>query len=254
MKFSGERLVPGSACLETMIAHELARLSHFRSWFEGRRILDAGCGAGYATAFVCENGAYMAVGVDLSEESICYAKTHYSRDSLVYGVMDCMRMGFVAECFDFVYSLDVIEHLADTEAYLSEIARVLRPGGVFLLSTPNRLVSSSKRSAPSWPFHVREFSASELREALASHFEKVTLWGEHVPVYEDHPVRRITGSRLSHIKHYLPARLRVGIASTIKWLIKPTLTPEDIVLTEDIESAPILVGLCQKEPGLSVLW
>lgn len=83
-------------------------------------------------------------------------------------------------------SFQVIEHFADPSAYLTEIARVLRPDGVALLSTPNRLQSDGEN-----PYHPREYTAGELAILLGGRFERVDLHGIHAvgPAARYHAVR-----------------------------------------------------------------
>jgi len=247
VKFTGERLVPGIPSLENMIAEELARLNFIKEQFVGKLVLDAGCGVGYSSAFIAESGARRVVGVDISSEAIQYAREHYKLNNLEFEVMDCTSLGFLNESFDFVCSLDVIEHLDDTAKYLSEIHRVLKTGGIYYLSTPNRNATSLKGKKPSWAFHVKEFSLHELREVLGTHFSQVDIWGDFVPIYEEHPIRKLTKSPLSKIKHFIPARIRVGFSSTVRCLIKGNLRVEDVVFTRDsLEDRWIFLAVCAK--------
>ena len=67
---------------------------------------------------------------------------------------------------DAVVNFQVIEHLWDQQQFVAECRRVLRPGGLLLMSTPNRLTFSPGRDTPLNPFHTRELSAAELTELL----------------------------------------------------------------------------------------
>jgi SAM-dependent methyltransferase len=69
---------------------------------------------------------------------------------------------------DVVVNFQVIEHLWDQEQFVGECSRVLRPGGVLLMSTPNRITFSPGRDTPINPFHTRELDAAELTELLSS--------------------------------------------------------------------------------------
>jgi len=247
MKFTGERLVPGTPGIETMIAEDLARLNFVKHYFTGRSVLDAGCGVGYSSAYIAENGARKVIGGDISSEAIQYAREHYKLNNLEFGVMDCTNLGFMNESFDLVCSLDVIEHLHNTDRYLNEVHRVLRTGGIYYLSTPNKKGTSLRSDKPSWAFHVREFSLDELQEVLKAHFSKVDIWGDFVPIYERHPIRKLTKSPLSRIKHFLPAKIRVGFSSAIRRLIKSNLQVEDVVFTkDDLEDRWVFLGICVK--------
>ena len=125
---------------------------------------------------------------------------------------------------------------------------MLRPSGLYFMSTPNKRVSSTPDGRASWAFHQHEFSLLELRELLDAYFEKVEIWGSSVPVYEQHPIRRITRSPLSQVKHLCPPRLRAWVSSSIRFWIKPSLGFQDVLfLTEDIEAAPTFVALCARK-------
>jgi SAM-dependent methyltransferase len=67
---------------------------------------------------------------------------------------------------DVVVNFQVIEHLWDQGQFVAECARVLRPGGLLLMSTPNRITFSPGRDTPLNPFHTRELNAAELTELL----------------------------------------------------------------------------------------
>lgn len=111
--------------------HDFARYYFALSLVMGGNVLDVGCGSGYG-ADLLATGARRVVGIDRSAEAIRYATTHYRRPNLQYLKMDCRALAFEDSSFDVVTSLDVLEHIAaeDTDGYLVEIVRVLRPQGV----------------------------------------------------------------------------------------------------------------------------
>jgi SAM-dependent methyltransferase len=79
-----------------------------------------------------------------------------------------------------VTSFQVIEHLWTPWEFLAECARVLRPGGLLVVTTPNRLTFSPglrRGEKPPNPFHVREFDAEELRATIAAHLPVTQLLG-----------------------------------------------------------------------------
>jgi SAM-dependent methyltransferase len=243
----GERLVPDVPWMAHMIVEELACLSFVRDYYQGAAVLDNGCGTGHAANFMAQGGARYVVGVDVSDTAIERASRHYQHPSLRFCVMDCLALGFGAEVFDFVGSLDVIEHLAHTDQYLWEVHRTLRRGGRALISTPNKAVSSPGLDKPSWPFHVREFYLYEFRAELEAVFDQVQVWGVRIPVYESHPVRKITNLPISHIKHFLPPRIRLGIGALLRHHIKSELEIGDVLLSADnVEATHRFVALCYK--------
>ena len=104
------------------------------------RVLDLGCGSGEAVPALLEFGAKEIFGVDISLIELILAKKLYQEMgyavSLVLGCAEALP--FQEEMFDMVYSPDVIEHVSDQSAYLSESNRVLNEGGVLLFNSPNR--------------------------------------------------------------------------------------------------------------------
>lgn len=108
--------------------------------------------------------------------------------------------------FDCVVSFQVIEHIRNDAAFVREVRRVLRPGGRFIVSTPNRPMSLTRN-----PWHVREYDAREFRELLGREFRRVEALGvagnERVTAYYEknrEGVRRITRFDPLDLQHRLP--------------------------------------------------
>ena len=103
----------------------------------------------------------------------------------------------------------MIEHIDDDAAFVREIARVLRPGGRMILTTPNAPMSLTRN-----PWHVREYRIDELRRLLSEAFSAVETHGvfgnERVMEYYEHnrrSVERIARFDLFDLQHRLPRRL-----------------------------------------------
>src|SRR5438046_2777514 len=101
------------------------------------RVLDLGCNNGYGTNII---GAVAAsvIGCDVSEAALADAYRRFPK--IEFRRIDGISLPFPHDQFDMVTSFQVIEHIADTESYLAEIWRVLRPGGIALLTTPNAAI------------------------------------------------------------------------------------------------------------------
>jgi 2-polyprenyl-3-methyl-5-hydroxy-6-metoxy-1,4-benzoquinol methylase len=101
----------------------------------GESVLDVGCGEGTFTAELTAAGVH-GVGIDVAEEPLRRARAAYR--GVDVRLVDARGLWpFVDASFDAVWAGEVIEHVADTAGWLSEVRRVLRPGGRLLVSTPN---------------------------------------------------------------------------------------------------------------------
>jgi len=159
--FTGERFVP--ACAGEIAYEHWHRYAFARRFVEGRRVLDAACGEGYGTALLGTTAAE-AVGVDIDAGSIRHAQSSYGSGRIRFVEGSCTRLPFPDASFDVVASFETIEHLdaADQPPMLSEFARVLKPDGLLIISSPNKRVYSDARG------YVNEFHRHELnRDGLA---------------------------------------------------------------------------------------
>ncbi len=135
--------------------------------------LDIACGTGYGTHMLSRATAATTIGVDLYVPSL--------EDALRQSVADAyflagngQQLPFGRAAFGNIVCLETLEHVADAHAFLAELKRVLRPGGVLVLSTPNRLYSEEHHVRN--PYHVREYGEAELRQLLGQFFTRVDLF------------------------------------------------------------------------------
>ena len=163
MSFSDERLVPEEA-VEASLQEHVARYRFALDRIRGS-VLDVACGTGYGTAMLG------AVGVDLSLDALRYARRYPAR----YVAAHAARLPF-GRVFDAVVSFETIEHLADPGRFVADCARVLKPGGVFLVSTPNRELWSPRSPRPVQRHHVKEFNRREFLNVLRPF--RVELYGQ----------------------------------------------------------------------------
>ena len=114
-------------------------------WFERHidwadiNVLDLGCAGGFMAEALADKGACVT-GIDPAVQSIDAARTHAdaSGKAIKYDVGVGEDLPYKDDCFDAVVCVDVLEHVADLTKVLVEVARVLKPGGMFLFDTINR--------------------------------------------------------------------------------------------------------------------
>jgi 2-polyprenyl-6-hydroxyphenyl methylase/3-demethylubiquinone-9 3-methyltransferase len=99
------------------------------------RVLDLGCGEGTFTALTAQTGAQSVIGADVAEAALRRARSAHPELSFELVPFDG-PLPFADGAFDLVWASEVIEHIADTARWLSEVRRVLAPGGRLLLTTP----------------------------------------------------------------------------------------------------------------------
>ncbi|MEW6735702.1 MAG: bifunctional 2-polyprenyl-6-hydroxyphenol methylase/3-demethylubiquinol 3-O-methyltransferase UbiG [Acidobacteriota bacterium] len=114
---------------------------------QGKRALDVGCGGGLLAEEFAAMG-FVVTGIDPSDKSLQAARTHAIESSLKidYRLGYGDKLACENESFEIVYCCDVLEHIENWDAVIGEIARVLKPGGVFFYDTINRTIYSKLTS------------------------------------------------------------------------------------------------------------
>jgi SAM-dependent methyltransferase len=157
-------------------------LIHLRAYEEAaelainKTVLDLGCNNGYGTALLGSHCAKV-IGIDVSPRAIEDAQQRFGNNGIHFLVYDGRTIPFDGHSFDMIVSFQVIEHIVDPAPYLTEIARVLRPAGLALFTTPNAAIRLDPGMKPWNQFHVREYRADELSALLRPVFAEVSIRG-----------------------------------------------------------------------------
>lgn len=177
-EFTGERLIPGQVDVDLLNEH-VARYAFAVRLARGKRVLDAGCGAGYGSLELAQTAEHV-IGVDVAAEAISFARAHYQQPNLRFEEASCIALPYADSSFDLIVAFEVIEHLEHWRDFLREAQRVLAPAGQLIVSTPNKLYYTESRGAQGAnPFHVHEFEFEEFRGELKSVFPHVVMFLEN---------------------------------------------------------------------------
>ena len=177
-EFTGERVIPGLVDVDLFNEHVSRYKFAARLLREGAAVLDLGCGTGYGTGDL--TAAASIVGADISAEAVNYARANYGREGVTFLEASCDALPLPDHQFDLITAFEVIEHLDNWRGLLAEARRLLRPGGQFVVSTPNKAYYAETRGAtgPN-PFHTHEFEYGEFETALCEYFPQVRIWTQN---------------------------------------------------------------------------
>ncbi len=172
-------------------------------WIQGD-LLEVGCGEGRGIGSVLSSvKSYWAI--DKIESAIADLRQRFPTGNFITGNLP--PLPYPDASFDSILSFQVIEHIEDDTLFLKEIHRVLRSGGVALITTPNRPLSLSRN-----PWHIREYTADELTRLAKTIFAGVEMKGitgnEKVMAYHGknrESVNRLMRWDILDLQHRLPA-------------------------------------------------
>jgi 2-polyprenyl-3-methyl-5-hydroxy-6-metoxy-1,4-benzoquinol methylase len=161
---AAERFDPVVMKGELIEAEHVARYRFAAAFANGRRVLDAGCGWGYGSNILADGGADNVIGIDIAE-TVVEASGAIVRENVTVQLGDVSDLEFADDSFDLVVCFEVIEHIERRGEALAEFARVLAPGGLLLISSPNRDVYGDRN-----PFHVFEYTPEEFTAFIGERF------------------------------------------------------------------------------------
>jgi SAM-dependent methyltransferase len=163
LPLTGERTIPGLAEENYWFRRHEVVYQRLADRCAGRDVLDAGCGEGYGADLIADVARHV-IGLDYDEATVAHVRASYPRVDMRHG--NLAELPLPDSAVDVVVNFQVIEHLWDQPQFVAECLRVLRPSGLLMMSTPNRITFSPGRDTPVNPFHTRELNAAELTELL----------------------------------------------------------------------------------------
>ena len=163
LPLTGERTIPGLDVENYWFRRHEVVYQRLSDRCTGRDVLEAGFGEGYG-ADLLAGVARRVIGVDYDESAVAHVRACYPRVEAHRA--NLAELPLADASVDVVVNFQVIEHLWDQPQFVGECRRVLRPGGLLLMSTPNRITFTPGSDTPLNPFHTRELNAAELTELL----------------------------------------------------------------------------------------
>jgi SAM-dependent methyltransferase len=174
LAWTGERLTTETGG-QVEIEH-LHRYFFARSLCRGLDVLDVASGEGYGAALLAQ-AAKSVVGVEVAEDTVEHARAAYSAPGLTFLHGDARRIPCPDQSFDAVVSFETLEHFYEHDEFVAEVRRVLRPGGLFIISSPERDVYSPAGGTPN-PYHVHELTHAEFDTLLRANFGHVAMYAQ----------------------------------------------------------------------------
>ena len=169
LTFTGERFLPG--CTGEIAYEHWHRYAFARRFVAGKRVLDAACGEGYGTMLLGAV-AQSVLGVDVDVATINHAKAAYGETvHRRFIAASCAGMPLPSASIDVIVSFETIEHVDAVEQrqMMGEFARVLKPDGLLIMSSPNKRLYSEARNYVN-PYHVNELDREGFARLLMPRF------------------------------------------------------------------------------------
>jgi SAM-dependent methyltransferase len=175
LTLTGERTIPGLDVENYWFRRHEVVYQQLVPRCAGLEVLEAGCGEGYGADLISRI-ARRVIALDYDETTVAHVRARYPRVEVMHG--NLAELPLADASVDVVVNFQVIEHLWDQTQFVRECARVLRPSGLLMVSTPNRITFSPGRDTPINPFHTRELNADELTRLLVdAGFTSVSMSG-----------------------------------------------------------------------------
>lgn len=175
-----ERIVPGAAPIESYFEHmEKYVFAASRANLHST-VLDLACGVGYGSYHLARKGFNGVIGIDRSKAAVGYARAVYAKlPNLAFITADAENLPISSSAVNVLTSFETVEHLENADAFLLESGRVLKEGGLLILSTPNKHLSLRRQAVN--PYHVRELFLAEMLDKLVSlGFQAKELYGQGI--------------------------------------------------------------------------
>ncbi len=163
-------------------------------------VLDLGCGEGYGSELLMSSCSALT-SLDISDEA---TRITYGKTGKRVVRADGRLMPFRDNSFDVIVSFEVFEHIENVKKYLTEVFRMLKKGGLFIVSTPN---VETYPMAGMNPWHVKEYTVSEVKDLLAG--AGLTFSTVYAQIANNQAIEKLQNSKFLQI--IMKMKRRIGI-------------------------------------------
>jgi 2-polyprenyl-3-methyl-5-hydroxy-6-metoxy-1,4-benzoquinol methylase len=209
MDNNGERFIDDQSMGRELYLQHIGRYLFASTYACGKTVLDAACGSGFGSNMLSQK-AKKVVGIDNSWDAIRYCRERYRKSNLSFLQMDCNRLSLPDSTFDIVVSFETLEHIQGADVFLQELSRVLKKGGMIIMSTPNRENFSLYTKGIKNQFHIKEFSEDEFTKLIGKHFELKEMLGQKFFAKKDIPL----------LAEYTTKQIPYGSDSIVRRLVR----------------------------------
>jgi len=253
LEWTGERYLPfvDPKITGAEIHYEHLHRYAFASQFvEGKDVLDLASGEGYGSCILSKN-ANRVVGVEIDQDAVAHARSKYIKHNLEFEQGSILEIPIEGrDVFDVIVCFEAIEHVGDHNKLLSEVKRLLKGDGLFIVSTPNKKVYSDDPGYKN-PYHVNELYFDEFKYLLSTYFSNIYFLGQRV--YAGSNIWPILPKDPSSFSEFVVGRNDQGMVFTedeakiplylIAVASNSTLSEKHLIKSSFIDTKDTLVGL-----------
>lgn len=175
-EWTGERLTTAK---DTEVAiHHLHRYALALDYIENKQVLDIASGEGYGTSLLSSKAAFV-YGVDIDEKVVSFSSKKYQSNNIKFLVGSASQIPIETQSVDVVVSFETLEHHDKHEEMFKEIKRVLKPNGILIMSSPDKLNYSDIPKFNN-PFHVKELYREEFKALVKLYFTNVDIYYQSI--------------------------------------------------------------------------
>ena len=135
-------------------------------------VIDTASGTGYGADILYNIGkAKKVYGIEINDKTVAYAQYKYGNENIIYNRGNILDLPFDNEMFDVFTSFETVEHVDDEDRQMKEVKRVLKKGGLYILSTPNNWGLTE--------FHVKDYDYFSIKELVSKYFKIQKIYNQN---------------------------------------------------------------------------